>query len=205
MKPKKYYTVRAWKNVWIYDTRDDCKAQVHGFTGAKYKSFPSFQLAEQALNNPYQEQITPKAKMDILSDNVPFVKNSISVDAACSGNPGLMEYRAIDMQNGKVLFHEKFNTWTNNIGEFLAIVHWLSFLQDKKNNQDSIYTDSRIAMSRVKHKKCKTKLKKEKWSEELFKIIKRAEEWLETHSHSNKIIKWDTKTWGEIPADFGRK
>ena len=40
---------------------------------------------------------------------------------------------------------------------------------------------------------------------DLFELIDRAENWLKTNHYSNKILKWDTPLWGEIPADFGRK
>ena len=39
----------------------------------------------------------------------------------------------------------------------------------------------------------------------LFELIERAEKWLRTHKFSTQIVKWETKAWGEIPADFGRK
>jgi ribonuclease HI len=32
-----------------------------------------------------------------------------------------------------------------------------------------------------------------------------AESWLEGHPVTNPILKWDTRAWGEIPADFDRK
>jgi ribonuclease HI len=35
--------------------------------------------------------------------------------------------------------------------------------------------------------------------------MERAEKWLLSNEFSNEILKWETKAWGEIPADFGRK
>jgi ribonuclease HI len=68
-----------------------------------------------------------------------------------------------------------------------------------------IYSDSANAISWIKQKKCKTKLPRTAETEELFQIIERAENWLKNNKFSNRIIKWETKEWGEIPADFGRK
>ncbi|MCW8980269.1 MAG: ribonuclease H, partial [Altibacter sp.] len=68
-----------------------------------------------------------------------------------------------------------------------------------------IYTDSRIAMGWVKRKKCNTKLKQTAKNAYLFELVSRAEQWLKNNSYSTKIVKWETKAWGEIPADFGRK
>ena len=131
--------------------------------------------------------------------------NSIAVDAAVSGNPGKMEYRGVDTKTKKELFKQgPFEEGTNNIGEFLAIVHGLAFLKQNNNNR-IIYTDSKTAMSWVKKKSCNTKLERNNKNETLFDLVKRAEQWLKTNTYNTIIVKWETKAWGEIPADFGRK
>ncbi len=136
----------------------------------------------------------------------PEVKsNAWAVDAACSGNPGPMEYRAIDLQTGAQVFHFGPLHGTNNIGEFLAIVHALA-LMDKLGITDKvIYSDSYNAILWVNKKQCKTKLERNEQTEKLFEIIARAETWLRTHAIKTPIIKWETAKWGEVPADFGRK
>ena len=127
------------------------------------------------------------------------------MDAACSGNPGLLEYRCVHTTSGKELFHQgPFENGTNNIGEFLAIVHALALLK-KKGITSPIYTDSEIALQWIKDKKCKTKLKKDDRNAPLFDLIDRAEMWLNENSFENPLLKWDTENWGQIPADFGRK
>jgi len=104
-----------------------------------------------------------------------------------------------------LLFHQgPFAEGTNNIGEFLAIVHGLAYLK-KKNSTRALYTDSKIAMGWVKAKQCKTKLVKNVKNKPLFDLVTRAENWLKTNTYTNKILKWETQAWGEIPADFGRK
>jgi len=127
-----------------------------------------------------------------------------AVDAACSGNPGQMEYRAIDLATGYQVFHFGPVFGTNNIGEFLAIVHALA-LMEKQGIQKTIYSDSYNAILWVKKKQCKTKLERTEKTAKLYEIIARAEQWLRTHQVRTQIIKWETKAWGEIPADFGRK
>ena len=128
-----------------------------------------------------------------------------AVDAACSGNPGPMEYQGIDLQTGARIFHFGPLHGTNNIGEFLAIVHALA-LMEKQGIQDKvIYSDSYNAILWVQKKQCKTKLERNAQTEYLYQLIGRAEQWLHTHTVHAPILKWDTKRWGEIPADFGRK
>lgn len=128
-----------------------------------------------------------------------------AVDAGCSGNPGPMEYQAVDLQTGAQVFHYGPVHGTNNIGEFLAIVHALALMEQRGIHDKVVYSDSYNAILWVKKKRCKTKLVRNEQTENLFKIIARAENWLRTHTISTPVIKWETAKWGEIPADFGRK
>lgn len=128
-----------------------------------------------------------------------------AVDAACSGNPGPMEYRGIDLATGAMLFHFGPMKGTNNIGEFLAIVHALALMEKQGVKGKCIYSDSRNAILWVNKGKCKTTLQRNPQTEKLFEVIGRAEKWLRTHAVTTPILKWETSKWGEIPADFGRK
>ena len=127
-----------------------------------------------------------------------------AVDAACSGNPGPMEYRCVDLATGAEVFHFGPVHGTNNIGEFLAIVHALALMERDGIKGKIIYSDSRNAMLWVKKKQCKTKLARTPRTEQLYQIIARAENWLRTHQINTPILKWETQKWGEVPADFGR-
>ena len=210
-KKKKYYTVWRGHNTGVFDTWDDCKAQIKNFEGAQYKSFETFDAAKKAFKGNYKDYIGKSKKFTSGLSEEQLKKiglpnyNSISVDAASSGNPGIMEYRGVDTKSKKQLFKQgPFPEGTNNIGEFLAIVHGLALL--KKNKSDRIiYTDSRTAMSWVRKKTCNTKLERNAKNEKLFELIERAISWLKTNTYTTTIVKWETKAWGEIPADFGRK
>jgi ribonuclease HI len=197
-KVKKYYVVWKGINPGVYDNWQDCEKQVKGFDGARYKSFGSLQEAEREFVSPTFNK-APK------SINPSFIYPSISVDAACSGNPGDMEYRGVDTKTHQEIFRKgPFAQGTNNIGEFLAIVHALAFLANR-NIQCPIYTDSQTAIAWVRNKKAKTKLEMSSENEIIFDLIERAERWLQTNSFRAPIIKWDTAKMGEIPADFGIK
>lgn len=128
-----------------------------------------------------------------------------AVDAACSGNPGPMEYRGVDLSTGAELFHFGPVHGTNNIGEFLAIVHALALIEKAGLQGITIYSDSYNAILWVRKKQCKTKLARTPQTEELFRIIARAETFLHTHDVKTPVVKWETDKWGEVPADFGRK
>lgn len=212
MKKAKYYVVWSGVNPGIYTSWTDCQLQVKGVEGAKYKSFDTREEAERAMaSSPYDyighgstsAKQTPKRDANApLSPEV--VENSLAVDAACSGNPGAMEYRGVHIASRQQVFHFGPIYGTNNIGEFLAIVHGLALLKQKGFDMP-IYSDSVNAINWVKQKKCKTKLPRNEKSEPLFQLIERAERWLQCNTYTTKVLKWDTKTWGEVPADFGRK
>ena len=133
------------------------------------------------------------------------INEAVAVDAACSGNPGPMEYRGIYLRTGKELFHFGPVHGTNNIGEFLAIVHALALLKLKGLDDMPVYSDSVNAQIWVRKKKCKTTLVRNAETEYLHGLIARAEAWLRNNTFNNPILKWRTEEWGEIPADFGRK
>jgi ribonuclease HI len=209
-KKPKFYVVWAGHKPGVFTSWDDCKKQIDGFNQAKYKSFPSREEAEKAFHSPWQEFIGKEAKRKEEKDWIDLVglpnKGSLTVDAACSGNPGKMEYRGVDLDRGKEVFRVgPLEEGTNNVGEFLALVHALAAIEKKQINYKEIYTDSKIAMGWIVQRKCKTKLKRTEANKKLWNMILRAENWLNTHRYRTKIHKWETKYWGEIPADFGRK
>lgn len=130
----------------------------------------------------------------------------VAVDASCIGNPGPMEYKIVDIASKKVLFHSPvFPEWTNNLGEFLAVVTALHLCVNWKIKTDIIYSDSETALAWVKSKKIKTTLAYTEKTKELLAKVQDATVWLKTHQFSVKLVKWETEMWGEIPADFGRK
>jgi ribonuclease HI len=204
-KPK-FYVVWKGRKTGVYSSWKACAAQVHGFPGAQYKSFGSRVAAEQALRGKYSTHAgKPATSGDWLFAPNPPVAESIVVDAACSGSPGRLEYRGVDLRSGKEIFREgPFENGTNNVGEFLAIVHALEMLK-KKRNTLPVYSDSETAITWVKAKRCNTKLAADKTNAALFVLIDHAEEWLADQKKTNPVLKWDTQAWGEIPADFNRK
>ncbi|MBN2867166.1 MAG: ribonuclease H family protein [Flavobacteriaceae bacterium] len=210
-KKKKYYTVWKGHHIGVFETWDDCKAQIKDFDGAQYKSFATFDAAKKALKGNYFDYIGKNKTFKSELSELQLKKigqpnyNSIAVDAASSGNPGKMEYRGVDTKTKKQLFIQgPFEEGTNNIGEFLAIVHGLAFL--KQHNSDRIiYTDSKTAISWVKKKHCNSKLERNDKNKPVFDLIDRAVKWLKENTYTTTIVKWETKAWGEIPADFGRK
>ncbi|MBR1446003.1 MAG: ribonuclease H family protein [Alloprevotella sp.] len=225
MAKQKYYVVWSGREPGIYTSWETCEQQVKGCEGAAYKSFATKEEACRAFMDDAPERFQAAEKSeraeaaiidgvhnppDWRTDTVlrlpPAVcAEAIAVDAACSGNPGRMEYRGVDLRTGAELFRVGPLFGTNNIGEFLAIVHALAMLAKQGDTTTTIYSDSRNAMLWIKQKQCKTKLVENAQSAKVFDMVRRAERWLRQSAWSNPLLKWETSKWGEIPADFGRK
>jgi len=207
-KKKKFYVVWVGAKPGVYDTWSDCKANIFGFEGAKYKSFSNRQSAESAFKDNPWKHIGQKAKNTStkLPQHKGIIKNSLSVDASSLGNPGIMEYQGVHTESKEKIFRMgPYKDGNNNIGEFLALVHGIALLQKQGLHQMPIYSDSKTAMSWVRNKKIKSNLAQTPNNAIIFELVERAMTWLKTNTYENPILKWDTKSWGEIPADFGRK
>ncbi|MFT4033123.1 MAG: ribonuclease H family protein [Siphonobacter sp.] len=208
-KKQKYYVVWQGRIPGIFDSWDEAKVQIEGFQGAQYKSFEDKQQAVKAFReNPYKyigttkkPASTPKNAMLAGKPITP----ALAVDAAWNTSSGVMEYQGVAYPSGELIFRMgPFDDGTNNVGEFLAIVHGLAHLK-KHNSSLPIYSDSRTAISWVKNKKANTKLPETERNKVLFELLDRAETWLQNNTFTTKILKWETEYWGENPADFGRK
>jgi ribonuclease HI len=208
MPKQKFYVVWKGRIPGIYSSWGECSAQVTGFNGAEYKSFENRSAAEAAYRGRYEDyknKHIPNMSDQTLKNIGQPVAESYCVDASCIGNPGVMEYHGVHTTSGQELFHQgPFENGTNNIGEFLAIVHALAVFK-KRGLNCPLYTDSETAMLWVKTKKCKTKLLQDDKNRPIFELIARAVDWLKKNEYDTQILKWDTEAWGEIPADYGRK
>ncbi len=192
----------------IYKSWDACKEQVMGFERAQYKSFSSMEEAQKAFEKSYEEirELKGKKNLQELTTERKPILNSLSVDAACKGNPGILEYRGVYTDTGTEIFRRgPYEQGTVNIGEFLAIVLALAWLKKNKLKMP-IYSDSRTAIAWVRKKQINTKLKWTSKNQELLRAVHNALKWLkENETVDIPILKWETRLWGEIPADYGRK
>jgi ribonuclease HI len=211
VKKQKFYVVWKGKQTGVFDTWAEAEEQIKGVEKAQYKSYETLKDAENAFKGNYWQAVQKgqKGSAGTQQKSSALVGkpnlNSISVDAACAGNPGVLEYQGVETATKKLLFAMgPFPIGTVNIGEFLAIVHALALL--KKHNSDlPLYSDSRTAISWVKNKAIKTTLERNAKTEELFELTDRAVLWLKNNQYTTKVLKWETEFWGENPADFGRK
>ena len=210
---KKYYVVWEGRDTGVFDSWEECQEQIEGYPGARYKSFPTQEAAIEAFRGKPSDHtgiiknIASHTRPIVNPQATPGVEPyAIAVDAACSRNPGPVEYRGVDLRTGRQIFHVgPMDGGSNNIGEFLAIVHALALLDKEGRHDVAIYSDSRTALSWVRRRKANTQIKPSPKNAYIMALLARAEHWLQTHSPRNRLLKWPTEVWGEIPADFGRK
>lgn len=208
----KYYVVWSGRDTGVFDNWDDARELVENFPGARYKSFKTMAQAVAAFRGDGANDMAGLARMFESEQKVinftdfPDIDlNAIAVDASCMGNPGIMEYRGVDVETGAEIFRVgPFANGTNNIGEYLALVHALAFCAQRRDSR-TIYTDSVTALSWLRRRKANTRLTPTAENARLMQLIARADAWVQSHSWPNEVRKWDTEKWGEIPADFGRK
>lgn len=216
----RYYVVWKGRQPGVYDNVDDAMEQVDDFPGASFKSYPTAREATMAFRKSQMNEerkelgnlLLNASRANIPADGKPdymqFPEIDLdgwAVDASCQGNPGRMEYRGVELMTGRELFRVgPFEKSTNNIGEFLAIVHALAMM-NQSGERHTIYSDSVTGMAWVRDRKIKTRLQRTRANEASFRMMERALSWLNSHTYSTRILKWQTERWGEIPADFGRK
>ncbi|HEX8991539.1 MAG TPA: ribonuclease H family protein [Anaerolineales bacterium] len=205
MPKQKFYVVWKGRRTGIFNSWAACEASIKGFAGAQYKAFESRDEAERAFLAGYEKHKGKAASSQrwLFAAEKPILP-SIAVDAACSGSPGPLEFQGVETGTGKQIFKQgPFAEGTNNVGEFLAIVDAMKWL-DAKQHTWPVYSDSASAIAWVKARKCNTRLERLPSNKQLFEMIAEAEKWLRFLTR-RKVLKWDTRAWGEIPADFGRK
>lgn len=190
-KSKNHYVVWVGRETGVFDNWEYCKKQVTGFSGASYKSYQSKEEAERAFSE-YRLIVTAVPDMD-----------SISADGSCLKDKTI-EYRVVDNKTKEIIDSARFPEGTNNIAEILSLVSAIRYVQDN-NLKKVIYTDSMNAITWLRDKTIRTSLEETDFNAELFGYIRSAINWMQTNEVTADIRKWNTKKWGQIPADYGRK
>lgn len=212
---RKFYVVWAGHSTGVFDTWDEAKAQISGFPGARYKAFPSQEEAVRAYRGRPEDHLglikglaeRKKAPEIVNYEAIPEIRlNAVAVDGACAKNPGPMEYRGVLVATGQEIFHiGPLAGGTNNIAEYLAIIHCAALLHKSRDFTTPIYTDSRTALAWIRKRASNTTIAPTPANAKVREVLARANAWIKANDIVNPLLKWDTDAWGEIPADFGRK
>lgn len=211
---RKFYVVFQGYQPGVYDNWEDAKAQVDGFHGAEYKSYDNCTAATNAFRKRmdvdemkfYTFLTEQRADRPDYSAFPEIQLNAIAVDAACNRNPGGdVEYQGVIVGTGERIFHVgPYPGGTNNIGEYIGLVHALALLAQRGDRVTPVYSDSKTALAWLRNRHSRTAVQLPADSK-LRNLLDRADAWVSTHTLYNPVYKWNTEEWGEIPADFGRK
>lgn len=208
MSKSNFYTVWVGRNPGVYSSWDECKEQVTGFENAVYKAFPTYKAAQKAFEDDSENYIgikQPTLNTEQLQAIGSPRPNSLCVDGACSGKTSVMEYQGVMFPSKQKVFKGgPFKTGTNNIAEFLSIVHAMTICKHRPEIT-AIYSDSKIAIKWIEDKKANTHISSNEDSAYILQLVERAERWLHYNTSEVPLLKWETAAWGENPADFGRK
>ncbi len=187
-KKQKYYVVWVGIEPGIYDNWEDAQEQVVSYPGAKYKSFSSYEQAVAAFRGNDSDEcrtLLEYARRPAAATNYTalpgIAPDAIAVDAACSGNPGKLEYRGVEIASGNELFHMgPFPVGTNNIGEYLALVHALALCAQRGETRRTIYSDSRTALAWLSRHGSNTRLTPCADTAYLRQLLARADAWVQS-------------------------
>ena len=210
---RRFYVVWEGREPGVYDSWEECEAQVNGYPGAKYKSFSSQADAVAAFRGDGRKELEIfKAIGSYRRDIVNYAAfpeirlDAIAVDGACAKNPGPMEYRGVAVATGEEIFHiGPLEGGTNNIGKYLALIHAAALFAKRGDHSTPIYSDSRTALAWLRRGHSNTTVKPTAENACVIDLLRRADNWLAHNRVVNPVLKWNTELWGEIPADFGRK
>lgn len=210
---RKFYVVWEGRAPGVYASWEECEAQVNGFPGARYKAFGSQSDAVAAFRGSGNDDLEifrqiGSHKYDIVNYSAfPDIRlDAIAVDGACAKNPGPMEYRGVMVATGEEVFHiGPLEGGTNNIGEYIALIHAASLLAKRGDFTTPIYSDSKTALAWVRKGRSNTTVQPNEKNAKVINLLRRADAWLAGNRIINPVLKWNTELWGEIPADFGRK
>ncbi|MCS6980863.1 MAG: ribonuclease H family protein [Flavobacteriales bacterium] len=205
-KKNRFYTVWRGRKPGVYNTWAEAEAQVTGFPGALFRGFDSEAEALEAFKQEPPAAGSLPARQVASTHPGTRPRWGLAVDGSCNMVTGTAEYKGVRLSDGKILFQGgPFAEATNNIVEFLAIVHALAYCHKHHLSDMPVFSDSQTALEWVRRGQARTKIPRTENNQEVFELLKRAQYWLATHRYHNPLLKWDTAAWGEIPADFGRK
>lgn len=133
---KKYYAVKVGKTTGIYETWDECKANVDGYPGALYKSFKNITDAYEYLGLEGKQLSLFDINANSSSDDVPSA-NSSDFNAFDSETPMTTASKAVAYVDGS------FNLATKTFGYGVVIFH-----NGKEIHLSHSYTDENMASMR---------------------------------------------------------
>lgn len=147
----------------------------------------------QEASDPHP--ITPKS-LEVTQQPAP---SGFCSDGSALGNPGPSAYRVTDLQ-GRELLRRDLGEHSNNYAELAGIGAMVKLAMAEEGPQ-TCWTDSAVALGWLRTGRIGKQVLERT---EILKMVSRIQSMLGAAPHI-QLKKWDTRTLGEIPADFGNK
>ena len=200
-KNKVYLVEEAPGKYRSFDNWPACQAFVQGrpiaFAGGATR-----EAAMQKLNATRDWQLSggPKKKSSSKPKvpGGPLPTEGLTSDAGTHGNPGPCEYQVTDLK-GKILEHRHLGVHTNNYAELAGIEAMVRIAGER--GESVCWTDSTIAMGWIRSGRLGPTVREP----ELIKGLIHRINALQAEYPNVTLKKWNTREWGQIPSDFGRK
>lgn len=154
--------------------------------------------------------------MGIASPTRPVM--GIAVDASMRGGKtgasnGVIEWRVVDLVTGHEIHRSNiYPQGTISLAELLAIYDGLKFFMDANLHNEEfpfLYTDSKVAYEWANGRPIKSSLPVNEATGPLWSMVWSDQGWAELPEVrdviKDKLRMWNTKEWGENPADLGYK
>lgn len=130
----KYYAVKVGKNPGIYKTWDECAQNVLGFEGAKFKSFPSLDMANEYLN---------ELNSRVEAVNVPefYIDGSYNVKTNEYSFGGVLLLNGCCYSFKKKYSADEFSQFRNVSGEIKGSAYVINYAINKGYKEINLYYD----------------------------------------------------------------
>ena len=198
VKNKIYLVETAPGKIRAFNNWPQCQAFVHGKPYA-FAGGPDRESAlAKLIASKKKMKGTYKPKKKSITKPATLPTQGLTSDAGTHGNPGPCEYQVTDI-SGRVLEHRRLGVHTNNYAELAGI---LGMVRKAKETGDTLlWTDSVIAMGWIRTGRIGLGVHEPELIRDMVVKIQK----LLRQNPQMKLVKWDTRSWGQIPSDFGRK
>ncbi len=131
---KKYYAVRNGRIPGIYNTWDECRAQVDGFSGAEYKSFTLLDAAKDYVENNEKEIKTQ-------SEAVAYVDGSFLLEKSMFSYGAVIFYKNEELHFSQAFSNPELVSMRNVAGEIKGAEFVMQFCLDNNISSLDLYYD----------------------------------------------------------------
>ncbi len=203
------YAVLEGRVPGVYDTWNECSAQVTGYSGAIFKGHIchssaryEFRLHQRRKIAKFKIRTTPLAKKKKVS-TLP-TSEYIVAGASYDRFNDTLTYRVVMGGTNETLFEsEVYSGGNQSLGEYLALIEALKWVRENYKHDIPVLSNSMSAIIWIENKAYKGSLGIHDMDSDLYLELKKAKEYLsdmcqDGYKYSLNTLKWNNKLLGCI-------